>query len=214
MNVYFTSDLHLKHVNILRYSRQRFMTGTGPDGAPAPTPDDVERMTREVIARYNARVTDEDLVYVLGDVAMGEKALHPALVAQLKGKKTLVMGNHDERQIKDPTDGKRRPMTFEEHWKHWTGMGFIQVYQDFTYLSADYGSIYCRHIPTAKYQGDYHFCGHVHEDFDRLDRIINVGVDVRDLEPKTAKELIEAPFKGYLTDKPHRPMEDYEKDKN
>jgi len=215
MTVWATSDLHLQHVNILRYSRRSFITGKDPKtGLPTPTPDDVERMTREVITRYNARVQPGDLVYILGDLAMGQKDKHPELLRQLNGTKILVYGNHDERFIKDPTTKKSRPETLDEIRARYLGMGFSEVYDHLMVTHPDYGLIYMRHIPDPNFTGNLHFCGHVHEDFDRIGNIINVGVDVRDLEPKTFKELVEAPFKGYLTDKPHRPMEDYAKDKN
>lgn len=52
--VYFTGDLHFGHFNAIKY-----------DCRPWP---DVETMAAGIIERWNARVTDDDLVYILGDV--------------------------------------------------------------------------------------------------------------------------------------------------
>lgn len=55
-----------------------------------------------MIARWNERVADSDIVYHLGDLMMGEgvdqKDLD-AIMPRLKGKKRLVLGNHDGMQM-------------------------------------------------------------------------------------------------------------------
>jgi len=48
------------------------------------------------------------------------------------------------------------------------------------------------HIHSNKSDGTHHPL-----DFDLGDHAFNVGIDVRDLEPKTLKELIESHNKGY-----------------
>ena len=55
MNVYFTSDLHFGHKNIIRYDHRPFSS--------------VQEMDAELIRRWNNKVKDEDLVYILGDVS-------------------------------------------------------------------------------------------------------------------------------------------------
>jgi calcineurin-like phosphoesterase family protein len=49
--------------------------------------------------RWNEVVRDNDLVYVLGDVAFNKIALNS--LGQFKGRKILVMGNHDKFHTKD-----------------------------------------------------------------------------------------------------------------
>ena len=47
--------------------------------------------------RDSAKINNGDTVYILGDMAMrGKNSALLALVAQLKGKKILFRGNHDD----------------------------------------------------------------------------------------------------------------------
>ena len=47
-----------------------------------------------VIQRYNDVVSDEDIVYILGDVCMGDLESGINKLKQLKGHKHLIRGNH------------------------------------------------------------------------------------------------------------------------
>jgi len=51
-------------------------------------------MTEEMIEWYNELVSDNDRVYILGDVAFSAKNMY-ASAGRLKGRKCLVPGNHD-----------------------------------------------------------------------------------------------------------------------
>ena len=57
-------------------------------------------MHAEIIKRWNKKVTNGDDVYILGDIgSRGYQNMHVELIAQLKGRKHLIVGNHDD--IKD-----------------------------------------------------------------------------------------------------------------
>lgn len=79
--VYFTSDLHFYHDNVIRFANRPFR--------------DAEEMNRKLIERWNSRVTSQDDVYILGDVTMKGPALAQEMLSCLKGRKYLVKGNHD-----------------------------------------------------------------------------------------------------------------------
>ena len=81
--IWFTSDLHLNHMNILKYE---------PISRPFDT---VEEMNETLIGNWNACVKDDDTVFILGDLCMGINDDAAALVNRLKGKKILIRGNHD-----------------------------------------------------------------------------------------------------------------------
>jgi len=80
--IYFTSDLHLGHENAIRFDQRPF--------------NSVEEMDAELVRRWNAKVTTEDTVYVLGDLfwkTRNDDA--PELIKSLNGKIILIKGNHD-----------------------------------------------------------------------------------------------------------------------
>lgn len=79
--IYFCSDLHFSHQNIIKYCDRPWAT--------------VEEMNEALIANWNSVVKPEDTVWHLGDVAMGPKSKHPEIVARLNGHKLLIRGNHD-----------------------------------------------------------------------------------------------------------------------
>lgn len=87
---YYISDLHLFHKNVTR---------AGKDFDDRPF-DNLEEMHLIVKDKWNAKVTNGDTVYILGDLAMrGTQEDLIAFVSMLKGHKVMVKGNHDD--IKD-----------------------------------------------------------------------------------------------------------------
>lgn len=80
--IFFTSDLHFGHENVLRFDSRPFAT--------------VEEMDSELIRRWNAKVGRGDLVYVLGDMIWKSRNDDaPALIRSLNGQIILIKGNHD-----------------------------------------------------------------------------------------------------------------------
>jgi calcineurin-like phosphoesterase family protein len=85
MKVWFTSDLHIGHVNLV----EKWRLGPGFDGTVATHTD----VIRE---RWNARVAPGDVVWVIGDAAMGHRAETVPLFDTFNGTKHLIIGNHDD----------------------------------------------------------------------------------------------------------------------
>ena len=84
-NIFFISDTHFGHANILNFKRD--------DGSPLRDFPCVEEMDQHIIDRWNSVVRPQDHVYHLGDVAMNQK--YVATVQRCAGHKRLVRGNHD-----------------------------------------------------------------------------------------------------------------------
>jgi calcineurin-like phosphoesterase family protein len=78
---WFISDTHFGHKNIIEYE---------PEARPFK---DVKEMNEYIIHRWNDVVRDVDLVYHLGDFCFGKDNVD--IAGRLKGRKILVMGNHD-----------------------------------------------------------------------------------------------------------------------
>jgi len=81
--VWFVSDTHFGHKNILEYSHRPF--------------DTIEVHDEALIERWNDRVRPGDLVYHLGDFALCDEAGAIAIAKRLSGQKYLIFGNHDKR---------------------------------------------------------------------------------------------------------------------
>jgi calcineurin-like phosphoesterase family protein len=89
------SDPHFYHSNICKF--------TNYDGSPLRPWDDVNEMTEEMIASYNDVVADGDRVYLLGDIAF-TPTLFKKAVSRMKGRKCLLLGNHDPKHLKKYID--------------------------------------------------------------------------------------------------------------
>lgn len=79
--IYYISDMHFGHENILKFDHRPFMTA--------------DEMAGVIISRWNQRVTAEDTVYVLGDAFWKNEAQSMEIFRRLNGHKHLVSGNHD-----------------------------------------------------------------------------------------------------------------------
>ncbi len=81
MTLWFTSDLHVGHGNIIGYSGRPF--------------GDVEAMNRALVDGWNDCVDPDDEVWVLGDFALGRIETTLPMARELHGRKHLLAGNHD-----------------------------------------------------------------------------------------------------------------------
>ena len=81
-NVWFTSDHHFGHSNILKYCNRPYK--------------DVIEMDQALIDNWNSRIGPDDEVYVLGDFSLYQKEV-PETLDKLNGaRKVLIAGNHDK----------------------------------------------------------------------------------------------------------------------
>ena len=81
MNIWFTSDHHFGHKNILEYEKE------------ARPFSCLEEMHEILIERWNSVVKPNDIVWHLGDFAFGVNNIR--IAERLQGHKKLILGNHD-----------------------------------------------------------------------------------------------------------------------
>lgn len=81
---YFIADTHFGDENIIRYEGRPFRNA--------------EEMDQYLIQKWNETVTEEDRIFVLGDVCVYNKEKTKEIIGQLQGEKILILGNHDRDQ--------------------------------------------------------------------------------------------------------------------
>lgn len=84
--IFFTSDLHFGHENIIRLGQGRsFKT--------------IEEHNQALIDNWNSVVKNDDLVYILGDVYVGVDGTYlEKIFRKLNGAKHCILGNHDRKK--------------------------------------------------------------------------------------------------------------------
>ena len=92
-NIYFTSDTHFGHKNIITFKN---------DNGDLIRPfESVEEMDELMVENWNKVVTPQDRIYHLGDVVINRRCL--PILERLNGHKVLIKGNHDIFKLKDFT---------------------------------------------------------------------------------------------------------------
>lgn len=189
--VWFTSDLHFGHERIIELCSRPF--------------EDVEHMNTAMVERWNEDVFDTDVVFILGDLALGKLDESLEWVSMLNGRKLLVPGNHDRVWSGYPKKGK--PVRPEDVTRYENaGIQVIDEKLDYRPTGEDDLIFTLCHFPDV---GDSHDAdrfdewrpsrpyrpnvlvhGHVHEKWRTNGPRINVGVDVWDFRPVPEHDLV------------------------
>lgn len=167
--IYYYADPHFGHKNIIELCSRPF--------------SNVDEMNRYLIDKWNNKVKGNDTVYILGDMFF--RCNNPELILkQLKGKKRLLVGNHDESWL-----------TKIDATKY-----FVSIDNLFE-TSVDNNGVTMCHYPLLTWKHKlktYMIHGHIHNDttsdywplIKLRERLLNAGVDINNFEPVTKDELI------------------------
>lgn len=178
--IWFTSDTHWGHSAVIGFCKRPFTS--------------VEEMNEALIENWNKKVQPNDVVYVLGDMAMCSFKEFEPIAKRLNGNKILVQGNHDKYS-----------------GTQYNRLGFT-VYQELTIKLAG-NKVRLSHYPYAlpwyrrlfahkselrymecrpsKVPGEFLLHGHSHVKYklaDHEDRI-HIGADAWDYSPVSQKEI-------------------------
>ena len=160
IKVFFTSDEHYSHRNILKYCKRPF--------------DSVEEMNEEMINRHNEVVGEKDWVYHIGDFYCGkDKQEAKDIFNRLNGNKVLIKGNHDKKivlslpwkQVHDVIHLKLKSVPNA----HLEGEVFL--------------SHYAHRVWNKSYHEIGHLFGHSHGGLDFYRRSFDIGVDCHNFYP-------------------------------
>lgn len=131
MSTFITSDIHFGHKNIIKYTGRPYA--------------DVDEMNEAFVSNFSSVLTDEDLLIIVGDAAMGQREQTLRLFSEIPGAKLLITGNHDyvHPMHSDKKIAKWMPV-YEEH--------FDYVIAESRIFVADGGIFVVNHFP---YAGDH-----------------------------------------------------------
>lgn len=168
---WFTSDTHFGHKGILA---QRM-------GRPRPFPS-IEEHDEVQISRWNDRVRDDDIVWHLGDFAYGGgHAYARSVFDRLRGRKHLVIGNHENQGLRLP-------------WAAPPVQACMIHVQDpgMERAQAVWLSHYAHRTWDGIWRGALHLYGHSHGSLPGTARSLDVGVDCWEHRPVRLSEIQEA----------------------
>ena len=171
MTIWLTADLHIGHFNIIRYCNRPF--------------DDLENMHQTIIRKWNERVGEADIVYILGDLGFvkGSGSEITGFLSRVNGKIYLIRGNHDKG---------------EKKW--YKNQGIKEVHDSYVILERSLLSHYplepdiydgkrtkrIKERLSAVYRENdcsFHYYAHTHKPPAKGEDFMNVGVDLHDFYP-------------------------------
>ena len=167
MTTFFTSDTHFGDMRVLRFDHRPFATLAEHDDG--------------LISRWNARVGAGDIVWHLGDFALGPTpARAAAILDALHGEKHLIAGNNDDAATLALTGwtsvhhyaerfvDARRLVLCHYAFRTWNGIG----------------------------RGAVNLHGHSHNKLTPMPKQYDVGVDAQGFRPVTLAEVLASRKRG------------------
>jgi len=181
--IFFTSDTHFWHKNIIKYCDRPFKS--------------VQEMNDTIVANWDAKVPKTGIVFVVGDFAMNCSIQQIIDVRKrLNGRIILIRGNHDDDVIK----ANDKENIFEEvHTR--LDIRIFTMHED----ASDYIDIELNHFPSItwnnSHKGAYQAFGHCHSKKPIPGQSVfqhDVGVDGNNFTPMSAGEFMQVISKRRL----------------
>ena len=163
MTVWFSSDHHFGHRNIISYCNRPFRS--------------VEGMNESFIRWWNHDVQPDDTIYYLGDLSFLSQEATDKILQRLQGHIHFVKGNHDREWKSNRIDTIQQELCVEVEGQP------IHL----THKPLD--NWWLRKEGSWHLHGHLH--GNSHHDKFKLPRRIDVGVDVWNYRPVSFQEIKE-----------------------
>ena len=172
-NVWFTSDTHFSHANIIKYGDRPFK--------------DVTEMNEELIRRWNETVPEDGIVFHLGDFCLGGSKEWNDIMCRLHSKIYLILGNHDMKAFRQGYVGRFESVT-QQMCIRVGGQSIILNHNPFLAYGGSYRDVW-------QLFGHVHSGPRAHTGLDNprlnylLPRQYDVGVDNNDYRPVSFYEV-------------------------
>jgi len=162
-NIFFTSDHHFHHENIIKLCNRPFK--------------DLDEMHDEMIQRWNSVVGKSDTVYHLGDLTLGNKQDASEILSRLNGLIYIIKGNHDKRWYGYNIYGSEIRFLPPIHLFMHDGLRLVL-------------SHYPLREWEGYWRGYGHIYGHVHGNLPAYGKSFDIGVDDWDFEPVPLETVV------------------------
>lgn len=189
-NIWFTSDTHFGHKNIVRGTTEwtEFKEGSSHQGTRDF--DTLEEHNAALVKSINSLVKHDDVLYHLGDWSFGGHQNIKTFRDQLYCREIhLIFGNHD--QHIEPIDSPYRSLFASLSHK-------VELsYKIDSKTSGRYGktkfflSHYGHRVWNQSHHGVIHLYGHSHGTLPGFGRSMDVGVDTNNLYPYHLDEIVD-----------------------
>ena len=171
--IYFTSDLHFGH-------DREFIWG--PRGFKSSWEHD-----ETVIKNWNALITEEDDVYILGDLMLGDNAAGIKKLARLRGKLHIIWGNHDT---------EPRKQLYEKLHNVVEVLGYAATikYNGYTFYLSHFPTMTANLEAESLKRGILNLFGHTHQQinfYQDIPMMYHVGLDSHNCTPVSIDTIIE-----------------------
>ena len=168
MNLYI-ADLHFGHSNVIKFDNRPF--------------SDAAEMDKAMIELWNARVSPDDNVYIIGDFAYKSDKDEDWYLERLKGHKHLIIGNHDGKLLQNDR-----------------AMACFESVDKVMHVTDGENQVVLCHYPMAEWyksrHGTWLIYGHIHNRKDdtyyymrTLDHALNAAASINNYMPASFSEL-------------------------
>ena len=158
--IWFVSDYHFNHFNIIRYCNRPFQSS--------------KEMDEKIIKNHNGIVAPDDEVYFLGDFQFGGD--YARYYPRMNGKFTFIQGNHDR---VNPFRSRQGYLLKEINGYKVLMCHWPKYVKNFNEVKEEADILICGHIHE---KGRFVI-------WNESDLLINVSVDVWDFNPITFDEI-------------------------
>jgi len=157
---WFTSDWHLGHEAILKLDNRPF--------------ENLFEMQKTIADNINDSVLEDDILYVIGDVAYRTFNMQASLVERFLDsmnvkRKILIIGNHDKML-----------------WENYIDCGFESIH---TSLELDDHVLIHDSSVAGCFKDKKFICGHSHNLFKKCNNVVNVGCSCWNYKPVKFDEI-------------------------
>ena len=173
MSVWFTSDTHFGHANIIQFCDRPFSS--------------VSDMDESLVKNWNQVVRPDDTVYHLGDFTLGRQEQAAAYFAHLNGRISVVPGGHDKQWAPKGVflskSGHPVVILPPLHTLKLSSAG-----RDKPHLIVL--CHYAMRVWDRSHYGSWHLYGHSHGNLTPLPNSLDVGVDNWDYAPLSLGRVV------------------------